>query len=252
MNKFDTLAKECQEMNFEEGWKRIWTEVFSLEKILIAVRTPVDEQDKTEPLLFLGTMNEEPCIFAFSDDEHYEDFHKHVIESGDERELSKHKLSVEEFLNFTQHMAFQNIAFAMFNFGSVYGFHTKNQDVLSMHNAFMKGDYLQEQRVEQGTMISVAVPKQIEEMKATIEAIKMNYKSTLNTIAPIIVRVGQREDLTLVLGFKGGLPTEIKKSVMQNLHKDLGVSPLFQAQIFFTEEQSLIPPDLGNVLQVRL
>lgn len=251
MNKFDTLAKECQEMNFEEGWKRIWTEVFSLEKIFVAIKKPVEEQDTKEPLLFLGTMSEEPCVFAFSDEEHYNDFHKRVIEEADERELSKHELTVEEFLNFTQHMAFQKISYVMFNFGNDYGFHTKNQDVLSMYNAFMKGDYLQEQRVEQGTMISVAVPQQIEEMKKVINSIKMNYQGTLNTIAPLVVRVGERADLTLVLEFKGGLPTSIKKSVMQNLHKDLGASSLFQVQIYFTEEPNLIPPDLKNVLQVR-
>lgn len=252
MNTFDELAKECQGMDFEAGWKRIWTEVFSLEKVLVAIKKPLDEQDKTEPLLFLGTLNEEPCVFAFSDEEHYNLFQKQVMDEGDERELSKHELTVEEFLNFTQHMAHQNISYMMLNYGSVYGFHTKNQDILFMYNAYMKGDYLQEQRVEQGTMISVAVPKQVDDMKKTIETFKMNYKGTLNTIAPIVVRVGQGEDLTLVLGFKGGIPTSIKKSVMQNLHKDLVSSPFFQTQVHFTEEQSLIPPDLYSVLQVRI
>jgi hypothetical protein len=251
MNTFDVLAKECQSMTFEEGWKKIWTEVFSLEKILVAVIKPEEEKDQKEPLLFLGTMNEAPCVFGFSDKEHFDDFHKRVIEQGDEREITSHELMVQEFLNFTQHMAHQKIPYLMMNFGNEYGFHTETAEVLSMYNAFMKQDYLQEQRVEEGTMISVAVPDEINDIKKEIEAVKGNYKNVLNHVSPILVKLGDRIDLTFVMGFKGGLPVAIKKSVMQNIHKELAVSPLFQTQIYFTEEVNIIPPQIKNVVQVK-
>lgn len=251
MNKFDVLAKECQSMTFEEGWKKIWTEVFSLEKILVAIRKPVEEQDEKEPLLFIGTMNEAPCVFAFSDQEHFEDFHKRVIEEGDEREVASRELTVEEFLNFTQHMAIQKIPFLMMNFGSEYGFHTHTHEVLSMYNAFIKNDYLQEQRVQEGTMVSVAVPDEIDEIKQALEQVKGNYKNVLNHVSPILVKIGNRVDLTFVMGFKGGLPVAIKKSVMQNIHKELAVLPLFQTQIFFTEEQNVVPPQIKDIVEVK-
>lgn len=251
MNKFDQLSKECQSMKFEEGWKKIWTEIFSLEKILVAIKKPVEEQDKKEPLLFLGTMEKEPCIFAFSDEEHFKSFEKHVIEDADERDLSMHEITVEEFLNSTQHLANQNIPHIMFNYGNEFGIHTLNREIYAMYNAFIKGEHLQEFRVEEGTMVQVAVPHDIEMMKQVIESIKMNYKGTINSVSPVVIRVGEQANLTLVIDYKAGLPNTIKTSVMQNLHKELSYSPLFQTQVHFTEEQKLVPPDLQSVLQVR-
>ncbi|PLS18848.1 hypothetical protein CVD28_00155 [Bacillus sp. M6-12] len=251
MNKFDELAKECQTLTFEEGWKRIWTEVFSLEKILVAVKKPVEEQDQKEPLLFIGTMNETPCVFAFSDKEHFELFEKRVIEEGDERELAFHEVNVEEFLNFSQHVAMNNISTIMMNFGTEFAFHTSTREIVPMYNAFVKGDFLQEQRVQEGTMIQVAVPEEINQIKQAIEQVKGNYRNVLNHISPVLVKLGNRVDLTFVMGFKGGLPVAIKKSVMQNIHKELAVSPLFQTQIYFTEEQNIVPPQITNVVRVN-
>lgn len=251
MNKFDTLAKECQSMTFEEGWERIWKEVFSLEKILVAIVKPVEEQDHAESLLFIGGLNEQPCVFGFTDKEHYDAFQTRVIEEGDDRELDFREITVEEFLNFTQQAATQKIPFLMMNFGNKYGFHVPTHEVLPLYNALIKGDYLREQHVPQGAMLSVAIPDNVSELKQSIEQVKGHYKDVLNHVSPVLVKAGTQINLTLVMGFKVGLPVAVKKRIMKNLHSELMTSPLFQAPLHFTEEQNLIPPQLKNVVQVN-
>ncbi|WCK57097.1 hypothetical protein PP175_28320 (plasmid) [Aneurinibacillus sp. Ricciae_BoGa-3] len=229
----------------------MWTKVFSLEKVILAIQKPQTVQDVKTPALFIGEINKTPTVFAFTDHEHFEIFRKVAAENKDPRELARHEVPLQEFLGFTLDMAFRGAPLLMMNFGCEFAFHTQMQEVQHMYNAFIKKETISKQKIPEGLPIEFGILPNLPEMKLELDSIKQNYLELIHRVFIVGVKIGQVENVMLVIDFTTGLSQQQKEATIQKLFEDLSIYQAFQTRVQISEDMKMVPDPIKNQVVVN-